>query len=165
VQRRLNDDDVRRPIAFLLNEAAQSAPIRDQSVTFTLRALGNYCTVGRDCGSAYLRCNSPYRSQAAQELYEKMVKPGDKSTLDAWRKEVTNEHQEPLKQVWAWMCDHKDQLEIEAVVQRLRQWPVVIVTRYENNALRPHAGLGPVERYDAVGIQVLRRQGEGWVPR
>src|SRR5436189_4746 len=102
--RHLREDDAGRRIEFVLNEAAQDRPIRDQSVTFALRALSNFYTVGRDCQSAWLSLHSPFRSAAAHARYKALVQKNGKDQGElAWRAEVTNEHQDPLADVWRWM--------------------------------------------------------------
>lgn len=156
--RRLNQDDINRRLEFVIAEAAQPSPIRDQAVTFTLRVLGNFYCVGRDCQSNHIKLNSPYRSVAAHQLIESKKAPVE------WLKEVTNEHQEPLKQVWNWLC--ASHLITPAMLEaRLKQWPIVVVTAAENARLNKLHSLGPAERYTSAGIQIMRRQDDkSWMP-
>lgn len=174
MRRKLNKDDVDRRISFLLSEASRPNPIRDQSVTFTLRAVGNYFAVGQDCGSAYLTLKCQYRSHKAHELYQSIV--GDRVGSGAellrrevrWRKLMTNEHQEPLKQVWAWMCRNHSSLDVGQVAKRIMDWPIVVVTRDpEDIELRKLAihELGPLERYEQAKIEVWKVSDGCWQPR
>ena len=48
------NDIVKRRIVFLL-DAAKHENVRDNATTFTLRALSNYATIGKDAGSASIK--------------------------------------------------------------------------------------------------------------
>lgn len=172
---KLDDAAVERRIIFLLNEASQARPVRDQSVTFTLRAIGNFLAVGKDCQSHFLTLNCRYRSRKAHEAYCALGNSPSAEARSAWRKEMINEHQDPLADVWKWMVENRGLLDPERVLARLKQWPVVVVTRDENRMLQHFAKLKhgptpePAMRYREAGIEVLERSNAGgnarWLPR
>lgn len=162
IARTLTEDDVRRRIEFLMTEARQEHPIRDRSVTFVMRTISNYCWVGRDCDSNYLKRKSPFRSREADRISRELPEAD-------WLKKVTNEHQEPLQWIWSWMCEQKERLDTTSVIVRFKQWPVVIVTLDENvglRSLRNKSSLEwtPADRYREARIEVLKREDDHWVP-
>ncbi|MGX9431795.1 hypothetical protein [Bradyrhizobium sp. LeoA1S1] len=76
---------------------------------------------------------------------------------------MLNEHQEPLKMVWDWMCARWGQLTPEKIEQRLKAWPMVVITREENAGLDPKEA-DPVKRYR--GLEILYRDDAGtWIRR
>ncbi|MDP3895908.1 MAG: hypothetical protein Q8Q62_04460 [Mesorhizobium sp.] len=166
----LDDQALGRRVEFLLNEARQDIPVRDQAITFTMRAITNYLSIGKDCKSAYLSLKCPHRSRSAQASYISLVGSGPWARGELlrreheWRKGVMNEHQEPLAQVWQWLIQEKHNVALEDVIDRFRMWPVVVVTKQENNDLRRRSNLGPKERYAGI-VEVLTLVGNNWVPR
>jgi hypothetical protein len=164
---RLDDDAIRRRVAFVLDEASQPRPIRDQTVTFALRVIGNYLEVGQDCQSPYLAYNCRYRSRRAHESYLNL---GDIPTLalrSEWRKMVVNEHQYPLAQLWNWIVENHSTLTAELILERMKAWPIVVITKDEDRCLRLRArerggeAIDPAERYRQADIEVLRRGQNG----
>lgn len=168
--RLLDTDDIRRRVAFLIEEASQPIPsIRDHSITYTMRTISNFYSVGRDEKSKFISLNSRYRSKNAHALYSQLFGQDarDKVREKQWLEKVTNEHQEPLDQIWRWMCAEKRNLTAEQVMERFKQWPMVVVLkRPENAGLSKHKLLPPKERYAAGQIEVLWQNDRGeWVER
>jgi hypothetical protein len=162
--RTLTEDDIQRRVEFLIGEAKQDRPIRDRSVTFTMRTVSNYSCVMCDCDSNYLKLNCRYRSLKAHDAFHHLSKVN-------WLKFVTNEHQEPLERIWNWMCHQKDKLDPPSVLNRFGKWPVVIVTIEENRSESLRLPLSkwptdwtPANRYREAGIELLFRDDRGdWV--
>jgi hypothetical protein len=152
---RLTRDAVLRRADFLINEACSNDPARDQTVTFAMRVISNYVSTGRDLSSAGIKKASARMSRRALE--QKGV-----TTEAEWLRNTINEHQEPLKQIWKWILDHKATLSAEDVVARFAKWPMVTVTKDEDIELRKHAHLPPAARYKAAKIEVMRRVDGNW---
>jgi hypothetical protein len=78
-----------------------------------------------------------------------------------WAKSVTNEHQEQLGKVWRWMVDNRDTITPELVEERLRKWPMVVITKEENRRLDKKPSENPTQRYEVAEICVLCRHDDG----
>jgi hypothetical protein len=138
----------RRRAKFLVQEAQSPDPMNDLAIGMTLRCLSNYVTVQADGGSKKVKKLNPWMSKAA---YEKAVELGQ---FNSWHDVTTNEHQEPLKEVWTWMLGIHDELTGEMVISRLAAFPFVTVTRDEDAVLRGIRNVSPVERYALANIEV-----------
>lgn len=85
-----------------------------------------------------------------------------------------NEHQEPLKFVWSWICDDRDRLTVEEIAFRFERWPMVTITCDEDQRLRDEArrarqegrpvSCDPVERYRFANIEIGLCENGKWVP-
>jgi len=134
-----------------------------------MRTISNFCCFGRDAKSDFIKLNSRYRSKNAHFLFTQLIGENlkDKIRKKAWLKQVTNEHQEPLEQIWRWMCEEKRNLTVDDVLKRFAEWPMVVVlVKPENAGLSKHKQLPPKERYAAGQIEVLwRNEHDEWVVR
>jgi hypothetical protein len=155
----MKESQIDRRIEFLIREANSEDRIRDQAITYAFRVITNYLSVGYDARSRALSEKCCYRSKKAHALYQKLDDP------KRWLDEVTNEHQCPIKRAWEWMIERGDKLEVKAVRDYLRKWPVVVVTKEENKSLKHHSAIRPNQRYRDAGIEVLKRNRSGdWQP-
>jgi hypothetical protein len=94
-----------------------------------------------------------------------MTRADPKNGKNTWRKLVINEHEKPLSQVWQWMRENHGSLQAEDVLTELKEWPVVVVTKEEDERLRPLKDVPPTRRYEEAGIEVwVCREGK-WGPR
>ena len=144
---RITEEVIARRIQFVLAEAKCPNPVRDQTVTYAMRVISNFYSIGTDAGSRAVKIRCRKISREAMSRKEKMP--------DSWWKETINEHQEPLEQVWTWICKNKDTVTIKEIADRFKQWPMVLVTREEDSELRKRRDLGPVERYKEAGIEIV----------
>jgi hypothetical protein len=89
---------------------------------------------------------SPHRSKSTHELQQSIVgssgRPNYRLNIGKWREKVASEHQEPLKQLWEWLCSNKD-LTPRDLAERMLSWPIVIVTVEEEKSLNGYHNLGP----------------------
>jgi hypothetical protein len=69
-----------------------------------------------------------------------------------------------LKQIWDWILLKKEMLTVEEIIERFQQFPMVVVTKEEDNRLREHHAKNPRARYEAAKIEVLRLQDGKWIP-
>ncbi len=136
---------------FLLNEARSPKPLRDQTVTYAMRVISNYCSIGKDAGSSQIKRANQRISRSAFDL---------KRTLpfNEWARNTINEHQEPLKLIWNWILTKKDELNSDKVLDRFKEFPMIIITRKENDRLN-ELGLrekgDPEQRYREANIEIL----------
>ena len=154
----MNESQIDRRIDFLIREATSEDPVRDQAITYAFRVITNYLAVGSDARSRALSRECPYRSKKAYELSQK--------DPEGWLDKVTNEHQYPIKCAWAWMIKARDNLNVQRVKNHLKKWPVVVVTKEENESLRHFRANKPDQRYRDAEIEVLEQTESGrWRPR
>ncbi|MGA7971478.1 MAG: hypothetical protein WCA36_01610 [Pseudolabrys sp.] len=153
----IDERNIQRRIAFLLNEAKSDNPAYDQVVRYALRVISNFYSCGDDVSSSKARLVNKHISRRASDLRAEI------SDDKKWIKKVTNEHQEPLRQVWDRMIENKDTLTLEMIATWISRWPMVVVTTCENNWLREKAKMRPKgsfidaeQRYRDVGIEVIR---------
>jgi len=156
-----------RRIRFLISEARlkDSVRVRDQTITYAFRVVTNHFSrCHYDIKSSLLREKCPYRSKKAYELSKKDPK--------GWLDKVTNEHQYPIKDAWNWIIEQSGKLTVQDVKDHLMKWPVVVVTKEENNELHKYDSargdlpIDPNQRYHIAGIKVLKRNELGkWLPR
>lgn len=139
-----------RRMEFLLSEARSADVRRDQTVTYAMRVISNYFSVGRDAGSAVIKRESRRFSRKALEL---------KSLANAdWTSETINDHPDPLNEVWRWLVANAETLSVEDIAARFRAHPMVVITKDEDNALTRSGYRGngrPAERYARAGIEII----------
>ena len=148
LEKKLDPKVIQRRLEFILDEARSENPTRDMAITYAMRVISAYVSVGRDFGARGIKKKSKRMSRRAQELRKRVPEA-------EWLKNVVNEHQEPLKQVWEWIVKEAESLSPEKVLDRFKQWPMVTVTKDEDILLRKFANLDPATRYNKVGIEVL----------
>lgn len=144
-----------RRVQFLIDECKSEDPLYDQSVTFTMRTISNYTTLGRDCSSKVGKRINTRMSQSAYDL--RLT-----TEFDDFHRRTINEHQYPLKDMWDWMIQNRDHLTIETVLTIFTKYPFVTVTKEEDRSLRRLRGqsLTPEERYKEVGIEIVFSESE-----
>lgn len=154
----MNELAILRRLDFLLNEARSESPENDQAVIYTMRTISNYCTIGKDAPSSSIKKRNPRMSEEAYKSKKKLPQ-------EEWVKgtNTINEHQDPLKQIWKWILDHKE-ISREDVLARFKLWPMVTVTNEENKRLQNCQETGPSERYREAKINVGLIKGENWEP-
>ena len=138
-----------RRAKFLRDEAREPEPVRDQTVTYALRVISNWATVGKDAGSAAIKWNNPRISKKAWELYESC---SDRE----WEKQTINEHPEPIAQVWKWIVDHCDKIEPADILARAKKYPMVTVSKEEDAELGRQGFRSqgsPEERYASIPLE------------
>jgi len=89
------NDVVRRRIAFLI-DAAKHENVKDHAITYTLRALSNYATIGKDGTSSPLK---KINKRVSENAYKLLKKEG----LEEYCKQTINEHPKSIKQIWEWL--------------------------------------------------------------
>jgi len=152
---RMNESQIDRRIDFLIREANSENTIPDQAITYAFRVITNYLSVGCDARSRKLSWDCRYRSKKAHDLFLLL------NDRKAWLDKVTNEHQYPIKRAWEWMKKERNKLTVRRVKNRLKKWPVVVVTKEENKRLKDEPNIGPDQRYRNAGIKVLERNDSG----
>lgn len=144
-------EKIRRRAEFIIGEALTSNPKRDQAVTFCMRVISNWATVGKDASSSEIKRRNCRLSRAALDL-RNVFAPVE------WLKSVTNEHQEPLSAVWDWIISQGRDVTADKLIQRFLDFPMVTITLGEDAALR-RLGLyskgNPIERYKSANIDLV----------
>ncbi|WP_372574975.1 hypothetical protein [Ruegeria jejuensis] len=139
-----------RRAAFLLNEAQHKAR-RDQVITFTMRVLSNYATVGKDGGSSKMKDENVRLSSGAYDLMGKVSSIGD------WHKLTVNEHPRPLKDIWSWILAEADEISPFDVWNCFVDHPMITLTKTEDSLLSKsglRATAAP-DRYSSLGIETI----------
>jgi hypothetical protein len=123
----LREEKMMRWLEFALNEARIEGKFGDfsigQPVDRILRASMNWCTIGKDAGSAELIRLNPWMSREAWVTR----RSSNPETL-------TNEHEDRVAHVWNWMITAGPSS--EDVVARMRAWPIVTITESERLKLK-----------------------------
>lgn len=144
---------VRRRIAFLL-DAAKHENVKDHAITYTLRALSNYATIGKDATSAPIK---KINKRVSENAYKLLKKEG----LEVYCKQTINEHPKPIKQTWEWLKKNaKNGLSVEKVWKEFCDFPMVTVTKEEDKLMRGKGlnSKGTVEeRYSNIKIITLTK--------
>jgi hypothetical protein len=147
----LMNDVIKRRIIFVL-DAAKHENVKDHSITYTLRALSNYATIGKDAGSAAIK---KINKRVSENAYELLKTDG----LEVYCKETINEHPKPIKQTWEWLKKNSDNgFSIEKVWKEFCDFPMVTVTKEEDKLIRGKGlnSKGTVEeRYSNIKIITL----------
>ena len=150
----------RRRVEFLIGEARSGNPCGDQTVSMAMRVISNFYSCGGDVSSSEAKKRCARISRKALTLRE---------AGGNWIKETINEHQEELADVWKWILANRDSIKAEEVIDRFKTWPMVTVTKVEDQKLRDekkrrgkNAGRTPLERYIDAGIEVLSNESGQW---
>jgi hypothetical protein len=144
------DSALYRRAAFLLNEARHQAK-RDQVITFTMRVLSNYATVGKDGGSSKMKDENVRLSSGAYDLM------GNVSSIGDWHKLTINEHPRPLKDIWSWILSEADEISPFDVWNCFVDHPMITLTKTEDSLLSKsglRATASP-DRYSSLGIETI----------
>jgi hypothetical protein len=158
--RALDEDEVFRLLDFARNEASikgKRRQVKGQTETMAMRVVGNWCVIGRDADSAKLKALNPYMSRRAWELRKTLP-------LEDWvkGKNTANDHWEPLDHLWAWMINDKPNR--NDLLDRIKKWPIVTVTKSEHDDLNTWNDCPPAERY-GDRVEVGRRvDDDKWMP-
>lgn len=144
-----NPDYIKRRVAFLLAEARHNSP-RDQIITFTMRVLSNYASVGFDGGSDTIKKNNKVLSLAAIQSLR------SSKTFREWTKNTINEHPTPLKFTWSWLVAEAHTLTESDVWNHFVSHPMVTVLKEEDDKLNKNGyrSVNDPNRYEKVGIQI-----------
>lgn len=143
---------IERRIAFLLQEARSPDHENDHVVGYALRVLSNHFTIGRSGNSGTIKLLNRRMSSDAQRFLL--------TCRDArqWCAGTTNEHPDPLSQVWKWIVGEAHSLTTADIAKRLGAYPMVTVTKREDKRLR-EKGFGsagpPKLRYESAGIDIV----------
>jgi len=136
---------IRRRCEFLLAVAADKSDSRDQAVTFMMRVLSNYATIGKDAGSETIkRLNRRISRKAFDRLQNE--------DWHIFKSTTINEHPKPLKQMWDWIVINSEVLTAELVWQEFVKHPMITVTKEEDREM-PRSDGDITTRYK--GIEVL----------
>ena len=146
---------VNRRSKFICDEAQFEDRRYDQSVTHTLRVLSNIVTVGSDGVSKSVKCKNRRVSKGAlKELEELLVSHSNKKdAIKIWHDKTTNEHPEPLKQVWGWLIE-KRRSPVE-LMDRLAKNKFITILRTEESEIniRGFRSKGsPEERHSKIVV-------------
>ena len=142
---------IQRRINFLI-EAAKYDDVRDQAVTFTMRVLSNYATVGKDVGSSGVKGLNKSISNGAEKILLL-----EHSNLKLFCSQTTNEHPKPLKEIWNFLKHNKDNLDTDMVWNEFTNHKMITVTKEEDRLIRLKGfnSKGTIkERYFDLGIKV-----------
>ena len=141
------DQFIKRRLCFLL-ECSLNESKRDQAVTFTMRVLSNYASVGRDAGSRKIKTLNPRMSVRAQKLLST-------KGLNYFCENTVNEHPQPLNEMWLWLINSAKPLTPMEVWENFKKHKMVTITKAEDKLLSTMGmrsrGEG-AERYVAAGI-------------
>jgi hypothetical protein len=146
------DDFLRRRIEFILNEAKFQSK-KDKSITFTMRVLSNYASVGRDGESKSIKELNKCISKAAWEKLKNL------NSFNDWLDNLINEHQMPLKQTWQLLLQNSNLLDIESVWNHFKLYPMVTVLKEENirlNSKGNRSNGDPIQRYKDAEIEIVK---------
>jgi len=140
-----------RRIQWLIQEAKADDKDCDLAVTYIMRTLSNYFTVGKgSASSSYVKLHNRIMSRKALELLQDCDK-------EFWNKETINDHPEPLKEVWKWLMSDQ-QLSVQRVAERFYRHPLVTITKDEDRLLSQIGlrarGLA-IHRYENAGIEIV----------
>ena len=123
-----------RRIDFLIAEAKAWTPAstRDLAITFALRSVSNYATIGRDGQSFDVKLNNPRVSAEAKLCLERIAK--DDGNIKDWHIKTRNEHERPIDCIWQYLVRNPD-VEPDAIWSMVRAHPMVTVTQEEDKRL------------------------------
>lgn len=144
------EDFVKRRLCFLL-ECSLYESKRDQAVTFTMRVLSNYASVGRDVGSHKMKTLNPRMSVRAQKL---LCTEG----LNYFCDNTVNEHPQPLNEMWLWLTNSAKPLTPVDIWENFNAHKLVTITKAEDKLLTTmglRSRRKATERYLTAGITVV----------
>lgn len=118
-----------RRAKFLLEEARSGTEVYDAAVRYALRVISNWATVAEDLSSEAIKFRNRRISRKALDLYLASETDAD------WHKQTTNEHPEPIRQVWDWIVKEAQTLQPREILKRFQEWPMVTVTCDEDREI------------------------------
>lgn len=118
---------IKRRIEFLRQEALNKSP-RDQVITYCMRVLSNFASIGMDAGSYKVKIANRMVSQEAEILLKQSA------SLKEWADKCINEHQVPLKEIWDWLCSN-DTLRPDEIWDKFYSSKMVTITKEEDHIL------------------------------
>jgi hypothetical protein len=153
---------VTRRAKFICDEAQFKDGRYDLSVIHTLRVLSNMATVGSGGDSMSVKRKNKRVSAAALIELEKLLRSNSnqKNAFKIWHDVTTNEHPEPLKQVWCWL--REEGRSPQELMDRLNKNKFITVLKTEDSAINErgfrskgapeerHKGLDPVDMPDRI---------------
>src|ERR1041384_4133295 len=101
---------------------------QDQTIGVTLRVASNYYSIGRHTQSYGVKMNCKLVSRGAL-----VGRDGDRQ---AWHDKTTNEHWQPIQEVWEYIVENRQTVTPDDVIALLRKYGIVVVTREEDKRLR-----------------------------
>jgi hypothetical protein len=143
---------VKRRIEFLIQEALNKSP-RDQVITFCMRVLSNYASIGMDAGSYKVKITNQMVSRRAEILLNQST------SLKEWAAGCINEHEVPLKEVWNSLCSSGPNLRPEEVWSKFYSSKMVTITKEEDQNLSSQglkSNSNNFSRYIKSGIEVIQ---------
>ena len=144
------DDVIERRINFLLDCAKQERK-RDQAITFVMRVISNYATIGKDGGSSEIKKYNRRVSKSSLDLFSK-------AEFRYFSQMTINEHPKPLKSTWEWLTTNSECLNKEDVWEEFKNFSMITITKKED-ALISSLGLRSVgdinNRYKDNNICVI----------
>ena len=119
---------IKRRIQFLI-DAAKDEDKKDQAISYVMRVLSNYATIGKDASSESIKkINCKVTEKAYILLKEKGIKKFCKETI--------NEHPKPLEQTWQWLKENAHTLSVDDVWKEFCKYKMVTVTKEEDNYMK-----------------------------
>lgn len=143
-------DAVARRLEFLLSEAKHEAT-RDQVITYAMRVISNYASIGKDAASSEIKLRNRTVSSKARDLLLSGV------SVAEWTSRTINEHPVPLKETWLWMIGNAKSLTIGEVWHHFVQNKMVTLLLAEDHALTSmglRSTSGGSSRYRKAGIEI-----------
>lgn len=141
---------VKRRVEFLIQEAINKSP-RDQVITYCMRVISNYASIGVDAGSYKIKITNKILSRNAETLLEKST------SLKEWTDRCINEHQVPLKEIWDSLCLEGNELRPDEVWNKFYSSKMVTITKEEDRILNCQGLRSKSKnscRYQQSGIEV-----------
>lgn len=143
---------VKRRIQFLIQEALNKSP-RDQVITFCIRVLSNYASIGMDAGSYKVKITNKIVSRKAEILLNQST------SLKEWAAGCINEHEVPLKEIWNSLCSYGPNLRPKEVWSKFYSSKMVTITKEEDQILNSKglkSNSNNFSRYIKSGIEVTQ---------
>lgn len=142
---------LKRRIEFLIQEAINKSP-RDQVISYCMRVISNYASIGVDAGSYKIKITNKIISQKAEVLLRKST------SLKEWADACINEHQVPLKEIWDSLCLEGNNLLPADVWNKFYSSKMVTITKEEDQILNSKGLRSESKnscRYQQSGIEVV----------
>ena len=137
-----------RRLKFLMEEARYNAK-RDQVITYAMRVISNYATIGKDASSTKVKSQNKNVSEASYKLLLEL------NSFEEWTKQTINEHQIPLKILWEEI--QSSNLDEKEIWNLFLNAPMITITKEEDDKLTK-LGLRSSpdrNRYEKVGINII----------
>ena len=138
-----------RRAKYLLDESLYDQIERDQSITYTMRSLSCYCTVGQDLNSRQLKLVNQNISLMAFSLLE------SKCSKKEWFQKTINDHSKPLDEIWKWIRKNNKKLKAKDIIKEFKDFPVITIHRDEDKKLnkKGYRSKGSIcERYKDIHL-------------